>query len=195
MKLPFQSELVSQSELEIRAIFDHNQTVLTTEVEKAGQGAAVYSCEVEGKRCFGKPMNLYVEHTNGKILAVTSIEKEKREKAYARGNFAISSAFPNVIYPVTDNNNDQPIFGDIAKIAVWYQFAYPILDKTKQTLKGKILIDRPESWSGNNQIILSDEFMEAPINVLLSDPLDRGVFLKSLENFNATEEPNYVDAN
>ncbi len=178
---------------EVADALNHNSEILASKVKSVVDNVLAFLGIVDNKKCFSYPIILHVDRTSGRIVDITSVEAERRKKAFEDGFFQESDMPTGIVNPAVSTEVEDVANSDIVMVPASRLTAFPNLDSNAPHPEGKILVDRPESWNRNDQVTLKEDVLRS-IENLIPDPIERGVFLKSLDSYNNAPEPAEVSA-
>lgn len=161
----------------------HNAEILASDIKPAVEDDKIARKEYDGRRVIAQSIILYVDQTTGRIAGIGSHEKLAREGQMKRtsGTGSLESDATGIPQAVLDDPNT-------VRINAWFEQAVDSIDA------GELLeIQRPESWPRNDRVRLSARSLEhAPLEQLIPEAIERGILLKSIEDYNQTPEPKLV---
>ncbi|HEX7633137.1 MAG TPA: hypothetical protein VF401_02295 [Candidatus Saccharimonadales bacterium] len=168
----------------IAETFRHNAEMLNTRVNPVAMLAAGEGQSVEGKQCFGVEISLHVDSTTGRIVDIKSVEEEQRETT-RRGSIITRDGEGNIDSFLM---LEPELPEGIVRVPATTLSAMP--DFSGERSDGKVRVNRPDSWVRNEQIMVNPAADGSSIvEERIPDPIERGIFLQSIERHNAEPQP------
>jgi hypothetical protein len=173
----------------VQETFDINAKMLGKQLDLATRPSTMYVKRFDGKKCPSYPVNLYVDVSTGRITEIKTVEDEYREAQKNNDYFLDDGG--GILTPAVLLEQVSPTLPEgTVRVPITYARTF-ILPHARQS-KDKIYVDRPDSWVRNDQIILDTQREGVELDALITDPIERGILLKSIDDHNITAEPAVV---
>jgi hypothetical protein len=172
--------IVGQTNPRVAEILAGNVATLASDAREAVRHDAGRLKEYEGRRVMARAMVLYIDSTTGAIKGIgshESLERTNRRLTPYAQQYVEPSAIEAEATGLPVEMLADPT---TTRINAWYE-----VPLGTQIEPGKSVIEKPASWARDERIRLSqNSFKSHPLEVAIPDPIERGVFLKSIDDYN-----------